>query len=85
MMIDARVKLNKYSNKVLTVVKVKYELKDKSEAINRFIGDYGPNEVEPEVKDEYVKRILKIEDEYYKRYGHSKKMSNKELDELFGK
>lgn len=84
-MVDARVELSKYSNKVLTMVKAKYELKDKSEALNKFIGDYGPNEVEPEVKEEYVKKILKIEEDYYKKYGHSKKMPEKELDKLFGK
>ena len=84
-MIDARVKLNKYSNKVLTVVKAKYDLKDKSEAINKFIKDYGPNEVELEVKESYLKKLLKIENDYFKKYGHGKKMSDKELDKLFGK
>lgn len=48
-MVDARVKLSKYSNKVLTVFKAKHELKDKSAAINKFIAKYGPNEVKPEV------------------------------------
>ncbi len=66
-MVDARVKLNQYSNKVLMVVKAKYELKDKSEALNKFIGEYGPNEVEPEVKEEYVKKILKLEKGYFTR------------------
>ena len=66
-MVDARVRLNKYSNKVLTVVKAKYELKDKSEAINRFIETYGENEVEHEVKDSYVKKLLRIEEGIKKR------------------
>ena len=66
-MVDARVKLNNYSNKVLTVVKAKYELKDKSEAINRFIETYGENEVEHEVKDSYVKKLLRIEEGMKKR------------------
>ena len=84
-MVDARVELSRYSSKVLSVVKAKYELKDKSQALNKFIETYGPNEVEPEVKEEYVKKILKIEEDYYKKHGHSKKMTNKELDDLFGK
>ena len=66
-MVDARVRLNSYSNKVLTVVKAKYELKDKSEAINRFIETYGENEVEREVKDSYVKKLLRIEEGMKKR------------------
>ena len=83
-MVDARVELNRYSNKVLTVVKAKYELKDKSQAINKFVELYGPEEVEPEVKEEYVKKILKIEEDYYKKHA-GRKMTGKELDRLFGK
>lgn len=84
-MVDARMKLTPYTSRVLAVVKAKYDLKDKSEALNRFVEEYGPNEVEPEVKEEYVKKILAIESNYYQKFGHSKKMSDKELDKLFGK
>jgi len=83
-MVDARVELNKYSNRVLSVVKAKYDLKDKSQAINKFVELYGPEEVEPEVKEEYVKKILKIKEDYYKRHT-GRKMKDKELDRLFGK
>ncbi|MFH1663789.1 MAG: antitoxin [archaeon] len=82
-MVDARVSLNSYTNKVLAVVKAKYELKDKSEALNKFVEAYGENEVEKEVKDSYIKKILKIEEEHFKKYGY-RKMSDKELDKLFG-
>lgn len=67
----------------LCVVKAKYELKDKSEALNKFVEAYGENEVEKEVKDSYIKKILKIEEEHFKKYGY-RKMSDKELDKLFG-
>ena len=83
-MVDARVSLNKYSNRVIAVVKAKYDLNDKSQALNRFIETYGENELEPEVKESYVKKLLKIEDKHFKEYGH-RKMSGKELDELFRK
>lgn len=83
-MVDARVSLNKYSNRVLGVIKAKYDLKDKSTALNRFIETYGPEELEPEVKESYVKKLLEIENAHFKKYG-SRKMSDKELDELFGK
>ncbi|PJA19907.1 MAG: hypothetical protein COX63_01190, partial [Candidatus Diapherotrites archaeon CG_4_10_14_0_2_um_filter_31_5] len=69
-MVDARVSLNHYSNKVLAVVKAKYELKDKSEALNKFIDAYGENEVEKEVKESYIKKILKIEKDHIKKYGY---------------
>lgn len=83
-MIDARVKLKPYTNRVLSVVKAKYELKDKSDALNRFVEMYGPEEVEPEVKESYVKKILTVVDDYHKKHG-SRKMSDSELDKLFGK
>lgn len=83
-MVDARVKLSKYSNRVIGVVKAKYDLNDKSDALNKFIELYGENEVEPEVKEEYVKKILKISEDHIKKYGY-KSMTKKELDELFGK
>jgi len=84
-MVDARVELNNYSNRVLGVVKAKYDLNDKSEAINRFIKDYGVNEVEPEVKDSYVKKLLEREENYFKKYPNGRKMKKKEFNELFGK
>ena len=67
-MVDARVELSEYSNKVLAVVKAKYDLKDKSEAINKFIESYGENEVEHEVKESYVKKLLKIEKNHLKKH-----------------
>ena len=69
-MVDARVCLSNYANRVLNVVKAKYDLNDKSEALNKFIDIYGENEVEHEVKDSYVKKILKIEKDHLKKYGY---------------
>ena len=83
-MVDARMKLKPYTNRVLSVVKAKYDLKDKSDALNRFAEMYGPEEVEPEPKDSYVKKILAIVEDHHKKYGY-KKMSDAELDKLFGK
>jgi len=83
-MVDARVSLSKYSNRVLSVVKAKYDLHDKSQALNRFIEAYGENELEPEVKESYVKKLLEIEEDHFKKYGY-RKMGSKELDKLFGK
>ena len=69
-MVDARVSLSKYSNRVLAVVKAKYDLNDKSQALNKFIETYGENELEPEVKESYVKKLLEIEEEHFKKYGY---------------
>ena len=80
-MIDARLSLSEYSNKVLNVIKAKFGLKDKTEAINKFIEMYGDDVVEKEPKDQYVKKILEINESYVKKYG-KKKMSIEELDKL---
>ncbi len=69
-MVDARVSLTKHTNRVLTFVKAKYDLKDKSQALNKFVEMYGDNELEPEVKESYVKKLLEIEEDHFKRYGH---------------
>ena len=69
-MVDARVSLSEYSNRVIAVVKAKHALHDKSQALNKFIEDYGPNELEPEVKESYVKKLLEIEKKHFKKYEH---------------
>ena len=80
--VSARVELNPYSNKILAVLKAKYGLKDKSEAINKFVEIYGDEIVEKEANDEYVKDMIKSVNEHFKRYGH-KSMNLEELDKLF--
>ena len=82
-MISVRVSLNGYTNKVLAMIKAKYGLTDKSQAINKFIEIYGENVVEKEASDEYVKKIIGLVDEYEKS-GNHKKMTFEELDNLCG-
>ena len=78
---SARVELGEYTNKVLAVIKAKYGLKDKSEAINKFTELYGKEVVEKDAKEEYIKKILEITDRHMKKYGR-KTMSFEELDAL---
>ncbi|HQT45132.1 MAG TPA: DUF2683 family protein, partial [Candidatus Micrarchaeota archaeon] len=40
-MVFAQIELNDYTNRVLNVLKAKFGLKDKSEAINKFAEIYG--------------------------------------------
>jgi len=82
--ISARVELDSYSNKVLAVIKAKYGLKDKSEAINKFVELYGDEIIEKEANDEYVKEMITGVNEHLKRY-KGRKMSFQELDALFEK
>lgn len=80
-MVFARLELDNYTNKVLNVVKAKFGFRDKSEALNKFVGLYGDEILEKEASDQYVKKILEIDERHIKKYG-SRKMSLKELDRL---
>lgn len=59
-MVQALINISEHSNRVLNIVKAKYGLKDKSEAINVVAEQYEEDILEPELKPEYVKKALKI-------------------------
>jgi metal-responsive CopG/Arc/MetJ family transcriptional regulator len=73
---QALIKLNENINRVLNIVKAKYDLKDKSEAIEFIVKKYIEYENEPELKPDFIKKINKIKkeksirvDDFAKRYG----------------
>lgn len=80
-MISARVELDDYSNRVLGIIKIKFGLKDKSEALNKFIELYGEEIMEKETNEEYIKKIIDITKKHFEKYGN-KKMTLQELDKL---
>ena len=80
-MVYARISLNEYANKVLNVIKAKFDLRDKSEAINKFVEMFGDELVEKEASDKYIKTILDIEKQHFKKYSH-RKMTVEELDKI---
>ncbi len=80
-LISARVNLTPYANKVFGIIKLKFDLFDKSQAINKFVEIYGEEIVEKDATYEYSKKVMKIADKHFKKYGN-KKMSVDELDEL---
>lgn len=59
-MVQAMIDINEKANRVLNIVKAKYGLKDKSEAINLVVQEYEENFLEPELRPEYKEKILKI-------------------------
>ena len=80
--ISARIRLNSYTNKVLGVIKAKYGLNDKSDAINKFAEVYGEEIVEKEANEGYIKRMIEEVNEHLKKY-KNQKMSFAELNALF--
>jgi len=79
--VSARVEINDYANKVLGIIKIRFGLKDKSEALNKFIELYGEDIMEKQATEEYAKKIIEISKNHIKKYGN-KKMTLQELDEL---
>ncbi|MEK6910579.1 MAG: antitoxin [Nanoarchaeota archaeon] len=80
--ISARIELTPYANKVLAILKAKYGLKDKSEAINKFADLYGDEISERDAKEEYVKDMMNGVNEHIKKY-KNRRMTSEELDALF--
>ncbi len=59
-MVQALIELDENTNRVLNVVKAKYNLKDKGEAIKFVVSEYIDSEEEPELRPEFIKKIEKI-------------------------
>ena len=57
------IKIPKEVNQILNIVKARYGLKTKSEAIARIVAEYGSEILEPELRPEYIQKLKKIEKE----------------------
>ncbi len=80
--VTLNLKVNEYGNRVLGVIKEKFGLKDKSEALNKILDLYGEEFVEKEVRDEIVLEVIKDVEEMKKK--NTKPMTFEELDKLCG-
>ncbi len=75
-MVKAVVDLDERANRLINIVKAKYGLKDKSQAINRMVLEYEEILLEPALRPEFVEKMkergkekaVKVED-FAKRYG----------------
>ncbi len=75
-MVQALVKIDENTNRVLNIVRAKYGLKDKGRAIELVVKRYIEEEDEPELRPDFIKKIKLIEkqnsiriDNFSKRYG----------------
>ena len=60
-MVQAFININEKTNRILNILKAKYGLKDKSQAIERMAEEYEEQLLEPELKPDYIEKIRKIE------------------------
>ncbi|MEK6910511.1 MAG: DUF2683 family protein [Nanoarchaeota archaeon] len=63
--IQAMIQIPEEANQILNIIKARYNLKTKSEAIAKIVIEYGGNILEPELRPEYLVKLKKIENEGY--------------------
>lgn len=73
-MVQAMIDISKNTNQILNIVKARFNLKDKSEAIERVVLDYGEDILEPELRPEFIEKIKRIEQEKGIRFRNMKEL-----------
>jgi len=59
-MVQAMININEKTNRILNIVKAKFGLKDKSEAINMVVEKYEESFLEPEIRPEFLEELKEI-------------------------
>lgn len=75
-MVQALVTLDDETNKVINIVKAKHDFKDKGQAISFIVRGYAEEQMEPELRPDFIQKMLLIEkqksipvSDFAKRYG----------------
>jgi mannitol/fructose-specific phosphotransferase system IIA component len=78
-MVQAMINISNEANQILNIVKARHNLVDKSKAIEKVILDYGEGLLEPQLRPEFIKKMMKRQKEktiyigsvedFSKRYG----------------
>lgn len=79
--VNMNLKVSEYTSRVLGVIKEKYGLKDKAQALDKFTQMYGEEYADREIKDEVVREVIESCDRHIKKYGF-KSMNIKDLDKI---
>lgn len=80
---QARFELDDYTTRVLDVFKGKHGLKNREEALNQFVREYGQELVEPEINENLIKELDEMMAKHRKKHPN-RTMTMKELDQLLG-
>ena len=62
-MVQAIINLSAHTNHILNIIKAKYDLRTKSEAIEVMAEQYEEDILEPELRPEYIEKAKKIMNE----------------------
>ena len=64
---QAVVKISDHANRILNIVKARYDLKDKSEAIEKMAMEYEQEILEPELRPHFVESVQKAQKGKFKK------------------
>ena len=59
-MVQAVIKIDERTNRILNIVKAKHGLRDKSQAIDLVVNEYEQYHLEPELRPDYKNKLAKI-------------------------
>jgi len=65
-MVNVLVDISERANRVLAIVKAKYGLRTKAEAIEKMADEYEEDLLEPELRPEFIEEMKKLEKEKHK-------------------
>ena len=82
-MTQARFEIDAYTARVLDVIKGKYGLKNREEALKKFVEEHGPQYTQPFADEEIVREMDILLMDHKKKY-KARSMSEDDLDELLG-
>ncbi len=60
-MVQAIINISEKANRILNIIKAKYDLKDKSQAIDMMARRYEEDLLEPELRPEYIIKAQRIQ------------------------
>ncbi len=84
-MVAMNLKVKDYTSRVLGVVKEKYGLRDKAQALDKFAEMFGEDFVDREIREEVVKEFLESTERHYKKYGLRSRTEEEIRKEIEGK
>jgi len=62
-MVKAIVDISQKANRIINIIKAKYDLRDKSQAINKIAEEFEEFILEPELRPEFIEKLRRIEKE----------------------
>ena len=79
-MVQAMIDIPEEANQILNIIKARYNLKTKSEAIAKIVTEWGKDILEPELRPEYIEKLKKIDKEGYSKTFSSIEQLRKEIE-----